>query len=253
MKKILVFLVSLFCFGSVSAQSISYEELEQMIIGLNSMMPLGMGSSMELTSASLSPTELTIEASINDIGGTMGNLTAEDIRTIATGMISSNAEMKNLCKILVDLNLGLHYVFNGEVSGNRIAVTFSVADLSTICNTETTPYQALEIFVNQQKSVLPMKLGEQMSMTDAYLTSSTLEMVIEADDMLVDALYIDAAHDAMATMVSQDMATLQMAVVCVNAGYGFSYVYRGKTSGIEKRIIMTVTELKNAISQSEYK
>lgn len=252
MKKSLLFFVTVIFFTNASAQSISYEELESIIIGMNAQMPLSMGPTMEMTSVGISSTEVKFEVSVSDYGSTIGSFSSETFKTNVVEILSSTDEMKAFCSMLAELGLNLHYVSYGEVSGKTADVVLTPADLMQICTTETTPYHTLEVFVKQQKSVLPLKLNEQMEMTDVYMTSSSVIFVYMTDDAMVEALDVELAHDAIADMCSQDMASLQIVKYCSDAGYALSYIYRGKTSNKEKCVTLTVEEERELIRKSYF-
>lgn len=252
MKKSLLLFVTIIFFTNASAQSMSYEELESLIIGMNAQMPLSLGPTMEMTSASMSSEEVKLEVSISDYGGTVGNFSSDSFKTNVVEMLSSADEMKAFCSMLAEMGLSMHYVFYGEVSGKTADVVLTPADLMQICTTETTPYHTLEVFVKQQKSALPLKLNEQVEMTDVYITSSSVIFVCMTDDAMVEALDVELAHDAIADMCSQDMVSLQIVKYCSDAGYALSYIYRGKTSNKEKCVTLTVEEEKDLIRKSYF-
>lgn len=75
MKKLFViWLFLLACISSSYSQNVSREEFENIIIGINSQLPMSMGPTMIWESMSMNEKEVFCKFQINDIGNTLSKM-----------------------------------------------------------------------------------------------------------------------------------------------------------------------------------
>lgn len=63
-----------------SAQEITYNQLEEAFLAINSQLPWTLGNGIEMTSVSINPKEVVFRYTVSDLGNGMSNISFDDPR-----------------------------------------------------------------------------------------------------------------------------------------------------------------------------
>ena len=104
----------------------------------------------------------------------------------------------------------------------------------------------LEMSVDHLQSMLPMDIGMDMTMSDAYLTHSNLVLEIIAPNDVIDLIRLhfkDIDRAEVLESVAADDATKLMLQLCVSAECGFTMIYSDSTFMNQLKITFSPEEL----------
>lgn len=240
-----LFLLLLLPLQGLKAQEIAYEDIEKAVIAYNSVLPLSLGSSVQLTSMAISEEELTVTLSLLEVGGARVRDFDENARELAKSIFSSNdEETRAYFEAVALLGISFRIVAQGESTGEKVEVRFSPEEMLEICHQEVDPMATLRGYVKQQQTSLPLRLNEWMEISSvSLLEQGTMEIVYTLDENFLNSLDESALRSSLSSAISQDISLAVMASLCYDAGYGLAFVYQSISSDQQLRVAFTPAQL----------
>jgi len=247
----------LFYVDKASAQGYTYEQLEEAFVAINSQLPQVLGNGLEMLSVSINREEVVWCYTVNDIGNSMSNIMPEDsnIKARVKSMISavvSDEDLKNMFIDMAKLGIGLRLQMKSVNTGKTLDVAFLPDEVMSIAITPViSPIDWVKNWHQSLISQLPLAIGMGITMTDAILTESMMQIVcfvnesmFSFDTMLANK---ENARESICNLLFSGtdgvviMQNTQMAL----AGLALSYKYVGSQSGKSFSIDFSNQELKD--------
>lgn len=251
MKRIICLALILLSGFAAMAQSLTYEEFEESVISTNAECPMAMGPTVELSSMSINRQYFTIRMKVNTFGnGLVKGLDDAQARDMAMKLVKGFG--KESMQLFVDMQIGMRVVVNTDTDESK-TITLSAKDLEEAMNSETTPMEAVEEYINNSKRSFPMDMHNGMVMTDIYIKDGLVVNEITIDESVYDINNFISRQTEMKKNILKtlevDAVSLQFAQLFVNANLGMSYKYIGRTTRKSVEIKVPYAELKSMLSE----
>lgn len=233
------------------AQSLTYEEFEESVINANAECPMAIGPTIEITSISINRQYFTIRMKINTFGnGLVKGLDDTQTRDMAMKLVKGFG-MESI-QLLVDMQIGMRVVVNTDTDESK-TITLSAKDLEEAMNSETTPMEAVEEYINNSKRSFPMDMHNGMVMTDIYIKDRLVVNEITIDESVYDINNFISRQTEMKQNILKtlevDVVSFQIAQLFVTANLGMSYRYIWGTTQKYVEIKVPYAELKSMLSE----
>ena len=213
----------------------TYEEMEGYITNYNAECPMIVGPTSEITSMSINHRYWTIRMKVNTFGkGFVEGYEGEKAKSMAKTMLKG-FNKEQICT-LFNLKVGFKMVLTTENDESR-TIVLEPLDIAEIMNdTDTTPEESLNIYIENSKKSCPFDMQNGMVMIDVRLVDGILFTEISVDE---DKYSMAAFESNIATIrqnlinvieQEQDMMTVEIANWLVKTNNGMGYIYTGNKS-----------------------
>ena len=234
MKKLFViWLFLLACISSSYSQNVSREEFENIIIGINSQLPMSMGPTMIWESMSMNEKEVFCKFQINDIGNTLSKmqLSEEQLKNNIKMMLAGSDDIKKLFLTVAALGLNYHVSMVSENTGVAKDVNLSPEELLKCVETGVSSDDKVKMILETTKSQLPLTLAG-MTITKMIVQDGFLTTVIEIDENQYSLTRFQSqeALQGIEKYADIDVATHTQWEIFAEAGLGVRYTYIGNIS-----------------------
>lgn len=235
MKKLFViWLFLLACVSSSYSQDVSREEFENIIIEINSQLPMPMGPTMIWESMSMNDKEVFCKFQINDIGDTLSKmqLSEEQMRNNIKMMLAGSDDIKKLFMIVAALGLNYHLSMVSENTGDAKEVIFTPAELRKCVESGVSLDDKINMLLETNKSQLPLTLMAGMTIINLHKQDGFFTTIIEVDENQYDLVNFQSqrALESIENIVNIDMMTRYQWGLFSEAGLGVRYTYIGNIS-----------------------
>lgn len=251
---IIVVLALFFAEKSLS-QELTFSQLEEAFLTVNSQLPRTLGNGIEMTSVSINENEVVFRYTVNDVGNGMSNISLDDSDTMSRmkALVSAIADDEDARMMLISMakmNIGLKMQMTSANTGKTLELDMSPEEVMDIATGPgITPLEWVRNWHQSMKSQLPLEMGMGLLMTNAILTDKTMQFVCLVNESMVSfdnilenkdnirsylCDFLFSGTDAVVTMQNTQMAL---------AGLSLSYKYIGSESGKELSIDFSNQEL----------
>ena len=262
----IVVIIVFFISEKISAQGLTYDQLEEAFLTINSQMPYFMGNGMEMSSVSIDRKEVTYRFRINDLNNSMISITTDnhEVKERMKSMVSvvtSDENAKVMFVSMAKLGIGLRLQMTSVNTGKTVDVRFLPEEVMEIATKPAiTPFEWVKNWHHSVKEQLPMNLGEGITMTDAILSESMMQYICVVNEAVFSFDIIvgnrESVRESICTLLFSGadavviMQTTQMAL----AGLSLSYKYVGSDSGKTMYIDFSNQELRERmhLESTEY-
>lgn len=243
-KLLLLLLAMTLCVNAAWSQTehvMTKEELRQITIETNARLPISMGQMMELSSMSLSESELLITIGVNDAFGTFAQAAkrpADQLKEsaiMALGTIGDE-DMSAMVRAVAANGLNLHIVYAVVGTDTKVGVLLTPSDLQKIMQMDKSPLAFLEQMVKSSQQSLPMSMGNGLTMIELKMSDHRFEYVFQIDEsiqsMNVMMQQEAAVRQAMEQMLGRgnDVTVVMQLSAMVECGMDLVYTYIGSVS-----------------------
>jgi len=233
-KLFVIWLFLLACVSSSYSQDVSREEFENIIIEINSQLPMSMGPTMTWESMSMKDKEVFCKFQINDIGNTLSKmqLSEEQIRNNIKMMLAGSDDTKKLYLTVVELGLNYHVLMISENTGDAIEVIFTPAELRKCVESGVSLDDKINMLLEITKSQLPLTLMAGMTITNMHKQNGFFTTIIEVDENQYNLATFQSqkALESIENSVNIDMMIRYQWGLFSEAGLGVRYTYIGNIS-----------------------
>ena len=239
-----------------SAQEMTYNQLEEAFLSVNSQLPWTLGNGLEMTSVSINPKEVVFRYTVSDLGNGMSNISFDDPDTMSrmksmVSAIADDEEARMLLTNMARMNIGLKLQMTSANTGKTLELNMSPEEVMDIATGPgITPLDWVRNWYLGLKSQFPLELGIGLTLTDAILTDKMVQFICLVNESMVsfnnllenkvnirNSLrdFLFAGTDVVVTMQNTQIAL---------AGLTLSYKYVGSASGKTVSIDFSNQELR---------
>lgn len=256
MKKIIktaFVLLTLLVSTTIRAQEeITFADLKQMVTVINSKLPLSMGMMMEWQSMEIDKEQLTLRYSVNDVGNTISRnlITDEEMKEqfrITLGGLGN--EMGDFLHVVNSFGINTLFVLISENTGDSKRLLVTAQEMEEALNTEVSSEEILQLQIKNTQKTLPLSIGNGMNLTEVKLTSTYMVNTVTVDESIfsMDQMISNknSMREVMVQMIAKnsDLSVTMQLMLCADTGRGYSYIYKGNTTGKMLRIDLTNEQL----------
>ena len=276
------FMVAMLCFlafGLTGCQDSDKKLLEKTVEGVNEKCPIVVSPEIQIAKLELEEDYLTYYFDYSEQSYMLpyeidASLKKELANQILNAISRFSGEEKEILDLLLKKEMGLKFVMDFKRSKKQITVKFTAKEIRSKLNSadnasddadnasddsfadeesETSSNLAtLKSSVETGKKLLPMDLGNGITMTDMYLSNGSLYYIYEVDENQVPlASWNDevianvkaAIINELKTGAQGDASNAQLIHLCSQTGTDIVYRYKGDQTGIEYDITVGSNEL----------
>lgn len=276
------FMVAMLCFldfGLTGCQDSDKKLLEKTVEGVNEKCPIVVSPEIQIAKLELEEDYLTYYFDYSEQSYMLpdeidASLKKELANQILNAISRFSGEEKEILDLLLKKEMGLKFVMDFKRSKKQITVKFTAKEIRSKLNSadnasddadnasddnfadeesETSSNLAtLKSSVETGKNLLPMDLGNGITMTDMYLSNGSLYYIYDVDENQVPlASWNDevianvkaAIINELKTSAQGDASNAQLIHLCSQTGTDIVYRYKGDQTGIEYDITVGSNEL----------
>ena len=259
-------------FGLTGCQDSDKKLLEKTVEGVNEKCPIVVSPEIQIAKLELEEDYLTYYFDYSEQSYMLpdeidASLKKELANQILNAISRFSGEEKEILDLLLKKEMGLKFVMDFKRSKKQITVKFTAKEIRSKLNSadnasddssadeesETSSSLAtLKSSVETGKNLLPMDLGNGITMTDMYLSNGSLYYIYEVDENQVPlASWNDevianvkaAIINELKTSAQGDASNTQLIHLCSQTGTDIVYRYKGDQTGIEYDITVGSNEL----------
>ena len=267
-------MVAMLCFlafGLTGCQDSDKKLLEKTVEGVNEKCPIVVSPEIQIAKLELEEDYLTYYFDYSEQSYMLpdeidASLKKELANQILNAISRFSGEEKEILDLLLKKEMGLKFVMDFKRSKKQITVKFTAKEIRSKLNSadnasddssadeesETSSNLAtLKFSVETGKKLLPMDLGNGITMTDMYLSNGSLYYIYEVDENQVPlASWNDevianvkaAIINELKTGAQGDASNAQLIHLCSQTGTDIVYRYKGDQTGIEYDITVGSNE-----------
>lgn len=239
-----------------SAQEMTYNQLEEAFLAINSQLPWTLGNGIEMTSVSINPKDVVYRYTVNDIGNGMSNISLDDPDTMSrmksmVYAIADDEETRMLLTNMARMNIGLKFQMTSANTGKTLELNMSPEEVMDIATGPgITPLDWVRNWYLGLKSQFPLELGIGLTLTDAILTDKMVQFIcLVNESMVLFDNFLENKDNIRNTLCDFLFAGTDLVVTMQNtqialAGLSLSYKYVGSASGKTVSIDFSNQELR---------
>ena len=239
-----------------SAQEMTYNQLEEAFLSVNSQLPWTLGNGIEMTSVSINPKDVVYRYTVNDIGNGMSNISLDDPDTMSrmksmVYAIADDEETRMLLTNMARMNIGLKFQMTSANTGKTLELNMSPEEVMDIATGPgITPLDWVRNWYLGLKSQFPLELGIGLTLTDAILTDKMVQFICLVNESMVSFdNFLENKDNIRNTLCDFLFAGTDLVVTMQNtqialAGLSLSYKYVGSASGKTVSIDFSNQELR---------
>ena len=215
-----------------------YPDLIETVQKIQDGLPLVISEGLILAKVDYNDTIFTLQYEIDEKEFPFENLVkAKQNRKnlFLTTISASEGNERTGFEQCVSYNVSVRYHFIGKRSHKELSILVSPNEINDALQTKSNALEVLRIQIEGEKSSLPEKLGDGMTMTNIELRDSMVFTTIELDETnyIFDGLG-DSLEDMKAEIINSlrsDRIGMNLIKMIANVNYGLVYSYVGSVSG----------------------
>ena len=239
-----------------SAQEMTYNQLEEAFLSVNSQLPWTLGNGLEMTSVSINPKEVVFRYTVSDLGNGMSNISFDDPDTMSrmksmVYAIADDEEARMLLTNMARMNIGLKLQMTSANTGKTLELNMSPEEVMDIATGPgITPLDWVRNWYLSMKSQFPLEMGIGLTLTDAILTDKMVQFIcLVNESMVLFDNFLENKDNIRNTLCDFLFAGTDLVVTMQNtqialAGLSLSYKYVGSASGKTVSIDFSNQELR---------
>lgn len=254
-KKLLtVILLSVLTFGTGTYCYGQSESITEIIEGLQSNLPISLGSMGEITDVSVSGGMLLLTCSVNEDFVDVPALQKDPSlinANVKQWLAGSSSETEMIFNELGAAGLGLKVQYIGKTSGERVSYELSNSEIKDrkALVADYNPKKTLDLQIEIAKGELTSTEEDGLACTDIARKGKYVIYYFLCDESAYDMKLMKKIQPMLKSIAikevnSNDIAISQFRRSCKDAGVGIAYYYTGKTSGKTVKVLIPLKELK---------
>lgn len=252
MKKFFITLLVLLVSISSSFAQTTKKELENVIIVINSQLPISLGPSLMWKSMAMNDKEVFAKFMVNDLGNTMSNmkLSEEQLKNNVKKMLAGSDDIKNLFLTVAELGLNYHMSMTSENTGDAVDVIFTPVELQKMITSDVVSLDTkVNILLETSKSQLPLAVSTGLCIINVKKQDGLFITVVEVDENIYNLTNFQSqvALESIEKLAKTDIATICQWKILAEAGLGVRYTYVGNISKKSVNLDITNQRLKQLL------
>ena len=230
------------------------ENITEIIDGLQSNLPISLGSIGEITDIAISDGNLLLTCSVNEEFVDIPALQKDPSLINANmkqWMAGSSVETDYIFDELGSAGLGLKVLYIGKTSGERVSYELSNSEIKDrkALTADYNPKKTLDLQIAMAKAQLSSTEGEGIICTDIVRKGKYVIYYYLCDESTYDIKLMKKILPTLKAMAinevnSNDIAITQFRRSCRNAGVGIAYYYIGKKTGKTAKVQIPLKDLR---------
>lgn len=247
-KVVIIALVLFSC--SENKKQEMYPDLIETVQKIQEGLPLTISEGLILSEVEYEDTLFTLQYEIDEKEFPFENLVkAKQNRKnlFLTTISASEGNERTGFEQCVSYNVSVNFYFIGKRSHKEMSIIVSPYEINDALNTKSNALDVLKIQIEGEKSSLPEKLGDGLTMTNVELRDSMVYTTIELDEKNYSFDGLDENLDEMKTEIRMSLRSdrigMNLIKMIANVHYGLVYSYVGSVSGKVYNITFSPDEI----------
>ena len=235
-KAVIIVLVLFSCSGNKKPEM--YPDLIETVQKIQEGLPLTISEGLILSKVEYEDTLFTLQYEIDEKEFPFENLVkAKQNRKnlFLTTISASEGNERTGFEQCVSYNLSVNFYFIGKRSHKEMSIIVSPDEINDALNTKSNALDVLKIQIDGEKSSLPEKLGDGMTMTNIEIRDSMVYTTIILDETNYSFEGLEDSLEDMKTEIRKSLRSdrigMNLIKMIANVNYGLVYSYVGSVSG----------------------
>lgn len=255
-----VVLILFSCSGNKKQEM--YPDLIETVQKIQEGLPLAIGEGLILTKVEYEDTLFTLQYEIDEKEYPFENLVkAKQNRKnlFLTTISASEGNERTGFEQCVSYNVSVNFYFIGKRSHKEMNIIVSPDEINNALNTKSNALDVLKIQIDGEKSSLPEKIGDGMTMTNIEIRDSMVYTTIVLDETNYSFEGLEGSLEDMKAEIRKSLRSdrigMNLIKMIANVNYGLVYSYVGAVSGKTYNITFLPNEilLEKVIYEAEIK
>lgn len=230
----------------------TFENVEEVVVEQNAQCPQRLGERMELTSTGINRKYWTIRVTVDTKGiGFAESFDGESLRESVKSTLV--AFSKKQISDIFNLGVGFKMVLTLETGESR-TIVLERTDLADILNSTDDPAEEkLRNYVERERKLCPVNLGDGMVMTDYRLESDMLviEITVDADGDFIKGLKANRGilrqNLIDSYILEQDQELMAVMRILITTKKDMGLLYKDKQTGESLLVTLSQRDLQHII------
>lgn len=239
LQAIIVFIMVLVLFScSGNKKPEMYPDLIETVQKIQEGLPLTISEGLILSKVEYEDTLFTLQYEIDEKEFPFENLVkAKQNRKnlFLTTISASEGNERTGFEQCVSYNVSVNFYFIGKRSHKEMNIIVSPDEINDALNTKSNALDVLKIQIDGERSSLPEKLGDGMTMTNIEIRDSMVYTTIVLDETNYSFEGLEDSLEDMKTEIRKSLRSdrigMNLIRMIANVNYGLVYSYVGSVSG----------------------
>ncbi len=235
-KAVIIVLVLFSCSGNKKPEM--YPDLIETVQKIQEGLPLTISEGLILSKVEYEDTLFTLQYEIDEKEFPFENLVkAKQNRKklFLTTISASEGNERIGFEQCVSYNVSVNFYFIGKRSHKEMSIIVSQDEINDALNTKSNALDVLKIQIDGERSSLPEKLGDGMTMTNIEIRDSMVYTTIVLDETNYSFEGLEDSLEDMKTEIRKSLRSdrigMNLIRMIANVNYGLVYSYVGSVSG----------------------
>lgn len=251
LQAIIVFIMVLVLFScSGNKKPEMYPDLIETVQIIQEGLPLTISEGLILSRVEYEDTLFTLQYEIDEKEFPFENLVkAKQNRKnlFLTTISASEGNERTGFEQCVSYNVSVNFYFIGKRSHKEMSIIVSPNEINDALNTKSNALDVLKILIDGERSSLPEKLGDGMTMTNIEIRDSMVYTTIVLDETNYSFDGLEESLEDMKTEIRKSLRSdcigMNLIKMIANVNYGLVYNYVGSVSGKTYNITFSPDEI----------
>ena len=247
-KAVIIVLVLFSCSGNKKPEM--YPDLIETVQKIQEGLQLTISEGLILSKVEYEDTLFTLQYEIDEKEFPFENLVkAKQNRKnlFLTTISASEGNERTGFEQCVSYNVSVNFYFIGKRSHKEMSIIVSPDEINDALNTKSNALDVLKIQIDGEKSSLPEKIGDGMTMTNIEIRDSMVYTTIILDETNYSFEGLEENLEDMKTEIRKSLRSdhigMNLIKMIANVNYGLVYSYVGSVSGKTYKITFLPDEI----------
>ena len=235
-KAVIIVLVLFSCSGNKKPEM--YPDLIETVQKIQEGLPLTISEGLILSKVEYEDTLFTLQYEIDEKEFPFENLVKakQNRKNLFLTTISASEGNERIgFEQCVSYNVSVNFYFIGKRSHKEMSIIVSQDEINDALNTKSNALDVLKIQIDGERSSLPEKLGDGMTMTNIEIRDSMVYTTIVLDETNYSFDGLEESLEDMKTEIRKSLRSdcigMNLIKMIANVNYGLVYSYVGSVSG----------------------
>lgn len=235
-KVVILVLVLFSCSGNKKPEM--YPDLIETVQKIQEGLPLTISEGLILSKVEYEDTLFTLQYEIDEKEFPFENLVKakQNRKNLFLTTISASEGNERIgFEQCVSYNVSVNFYFIGKRSHKEMSIIVSQDEINDALNTKSNALDVLKIQIDGERSSLPEKLGDGMTMTNIEIRDSMVYTTIVLDETNYSFEGLEDSLEDMKTEIRKSLRSdrigMNLIRMIANVNYGLVYSYVGSVSG----------------------
>lgn len=233
---VIIVLVLFSCSGNKKPEM--YPDLIETVQKIQEGLPLTISEGLILSKVEYEDTLFTLQYEIDEKEFPFENLVKakQNRKNLFLTTISASEGNERIgFEQCVSYNVSVNFYFIGKRSHKEMSIIVSQDEINDALNTKSNALDVLKIQIDGERSSLPEKLGDGMTMTNIEIRDSMVYTTIVLDETNYSFEGLEDSLEDMKTEIRKSLRSdrigMNLIRMIANVNYGLVYSYVGSVSG----------------------